>query len=85
MLFRSTLGAEFFNHDEAHNALIGERSGETYRLGDKVDVKLVEAIPMAGALRFEMLSDGTKGPPKGRGLKLGKRGHHGRPPRRGRR
>ena len=81
----STLGAEFFNHDEAHNALIGERSGETYRLGDKVDVKLVEAIPMAGALRFEMLSDGTKGTTKGRGLKLGKRGHQGRPPRRGRR
>ena len=82
----STLGQEFFVHDEAHNALIGQRSGETYRLGDRVEVKLVEAIPTAGALRFEMITAGKTGELKGRGLKLGKRGHHGgRPPGRGRR
>ena len=81
----STLGAEFFVHDEAHNALIGERSRQTYRLGDRVEVKLVEAIPTAGALRFEMLSEGGKTVLKGAGLRLGKRGHQGRPPRRGRR
>ena len=32
--------------------------GETYRLGDAVTVKLVEAAPVAGALRFELLSEG---------------------------
>ena len=32
----------------------GERTGETYRLGDRVQVKLVEAAPVAGALRFEL-------------------------------
>jgi ribonuclease R len=37
---------------------VGARTGETFRLGDKVEVKLVEAAPFAGALRFEMLSDG---------------------------
>ncbi|MBN4669316.1 ribonuclease R, partial [Pandoraea nosoerga] len=29
-----------------------------YRLGDVVDVRLVEAAPVAGALRFELLSEG---------------------------
>jgi ribonuclease R len=38
--------------------LIGARSGETYRLGDRVTVRLVEAAPVAGALRFELLSAG---------------------------
>ncbi len=38
--------------------MIGERTGETYRLGDRVEVKLVEAAPVAGALRFELVSEG---------------------------
>ena len=41
------------------HALIGDRSGETYRLGDRVTVRLVEAAPVAGALRFELLSEGA--------------------------
>jgi ribonuclease R len=56
-----TIGDEFFRHDEAHHAMVGNRSGETYRLGDTVTVKLVEAAPIAGALRFELLSQGRKG------------------------
>jgi ribonuclease R len=40
------------------HAMIGRRSGETYRLGDSVIVKLIEAAPVAGALRFELVSDG---------------------------
>lgn len=61
-----TLGHDYYHFDEANHAMIGEATGETYRLGDKVEVKLVEAAPMAGALRFEMLSAGTKSTPKGR-------------------
>jgi ribonuclease R len=53
-----TLGADYFRYEEKHHALVGERTGETHRLGDRVEVKLVEAIPTAGALRFEMLSEG---------------------------
>jgi len=56
----ATIGDDYFRHDEAARALIGDRTGETYRLGDDVRVRLVEAIPMAGALRFEMLSDGKR-------------------------
>ena len=53
-----TLGADFFRYDETHQAMIGERTGEAHRLGDWVEVKLAEAIPVAGALRFELLSEG---------------------------
>jgi len=54
----STLGGDYYRYDEAAHALIGERTGESWRLGDKVHVKLVEAAPVAGALRFELLSAG---------------------------
>ncbi|MBK8008295.1 MAG: ribonuclease R [Rhizobiales bacterium] len=53
-----TIGNEFFAYHEALQALVGDRTGEAYRLGDIVEVKLVEAVPVAGALRFELLSEG---------------------------
>jgi ribonuclease R len=53
-----TLGTEYFNFDETRHALVGSRSGAMHRLGDVVDVRLVEAVPIAGALRFELLSEG---------------------------
>jgi ribonuclease R len=56
----ATIGEEYFRYHEARHALIGDTSGETYRLGDKVTVRLVEAAPVAGALRFEILSEGRK-------------------------
>ena len=54
----ATIGADFYAYDEAAQALIGQRTGEAYRLGDQVEVKLVEVAPLAGALRFEILSGG---------------------------
>ena len=60
-----TLGSEYFNYDETRHALVGSRSGAMHRLGDVVDVRLVEAAPVAGALRFELLSEG-KVIPRGR-------------------
>ena len=62
----STLGSDFFHYDEARHAVIGRRTGEMHRLGDGVEVRLVEAIPLAGALRFELLSDGQILPKKDR-------------------
>jgi len=53
-----SLGSEYFNYDETRHALVGSRSGAMHRLGDVVDVRLVEAQPIAGALRFELLSEG---------------------------
>jgi ribonuclease R len=57
-----TLGTEYFNYDETRHALVGSRSGAMHRLGDVVDVRLVEAAPVAGALRFELLSEGQSIP-----------------------
>lgn len=57
----ATLGADYFRFDERQHALVGSRSGEIFRLGDRVSVRLIEAAPVAGALRFEMLSDGKSG------------------------
>ncbi len=54
----STLGQDYFIYDENSQSLIGEKTGIGFRLGDKVEVRLVEAVPSAGALRFTMLSEG---------------------------
>jgi ribonuclease R len=54
----SSIGHEYFYHDESRQALIGEETGLAFQLGDPVEVRLVEAIPSAGALRFELLSEG---------------------------
>ncbi|MET1415177.1 ribonuclease R [Roseibium sp. HPY-6] len=75
----STIGLDYYRYDEGSHALIGDKSGETYQLGDQVEVRLVEAAPFAGALTFELLSQGRiagkkirkaapktrRGPPKG--------------------
>jgi ribonuclease R len=53
-----TIGDEYFRYEEKLHAMVGSRSGESYRLGDRVTVKLVEAAPVAGALRFALLSEG---------------------------
>jgi ribonuclease R len=58
-----TIGDEYFRYDEKGHAMVGARSGESYRLGDLVTVKLVEVAPVAGAMRFEILSDGRRGRP----------------------
>jgi ribonuclease R len=52
----SSLGDDYYYHVEAAHALIGARTGAGYRLGETVKVRLLEAIPSAGALRFEMLT-----------------------------
>ncbi len=56
----ATIGTEFYRYEEGLHALVGSRSGETYRLGDTVSVRLAEAAPFAGALRFEMI-EGAEG------------------------
>lgn len=84
----STLGRDYYIYDEAHQALTGEKSGLGYQLGDTVEVRLVEAVPLAGALRFEMLSEGRKMPAGSRSFhKAGRRGKKlpGTRPPRGRR
>jgi len=56
------LGHEFFRHDERRHALIGANSGTIYRLGDIVPVRLAEAAPLTGGLRFELTQAKTGKP-----------------------
>jgi ribonuclease R len=53
----SSLGGEYFIHEEASHALVGERTGAVWRLGRSVEVRLREATPVTGGLLLEMLSD----------------------------
>ncbi len=59
----SSLGEDYYRYVEERQAMIGDRTGETFTLGDRVTVRLLEAAPVAGALRFELLSEGTRGNP----------------------
>jgi ribonuclease R len=55
----STIGHDYYRYVEEQQAMIGDRTGERFRLGDTVTVKLLEAAPVAGALRFELMSEGA--------------------------
>ena len=56
----STLGREYFAHDEGARALVGQDSGTTYAIGQLLELRLAEANPLTGALKFE-LPDGDGG------------------------
>ncbi len=59
----STLGQDYYRFEQEQQAMIGDRTGEKFTLGDNVTVRLLEAAPVAGALRFELLSEGSRGNP----------------------
>ncbi len=80
----STLGTEYFVHDDQAHALVGQASGERWRLGRRVEVRLKEATPLTGGLLFEMLSDPEPRDPKAPKPRLAVRGRKGPPPKRGR-
>lgn len=63
----SMLGAERFRYDEAERALEGEQSGDRYVQGQMIELRLAEADPASGALRFELPEGGSYSPPRGRG------------------
>ncbi len=82
-----TIGAEYFRHDERRHALVGERSGTAYALGDTVTVRLREAAPLTGGLRFELVTDDAGIMRSRRGNEASSsphRGSHRRPGGRGR-
>jgi ribonuclease R len=54
------LGREYFRYDEAARALVGDETGETYRIGQRLTLRLAEANPVSGSLRFE-LPEGSYG------------------------
>jgi ribonuclease R len=48
----STIGREYFRYDEKAQQLVGEETGTTYRLGQKLKLTIVESNPVTGGLRF---------------------------------
>jgi ribonuclease R len=70
----SSLGGEYFTHDDRSHALVGERTGQRWTLGRTVEVKLREATPVTGGLVFEMLSDPLPRDPNATAPRLGQRG-----------
>jgi len=80
LVLAKDLGREYFRYDEAAKALVGEESGETYRMGQRLTLRLAEANPVSGSLRFE-LPEGNYGTPtpKPRGDRVRTTSRRGRP------
>jgi ribonuclease R len=79
VVFARDLGTEYYRYDEAGQKLVGDDSGEAFSMGMRLQLRLAEANPVSGSLRFEL--------PDGKGSAGGapKRGpkrvikHRGRP------
>lgn len=72
-----SIGREFFHYDRDAQTLVGSDTGVTIGIGQRVTVRLAEAIPMTGGLMLELLElegnplpagrrHGGKGGPRGR-------------------
>ena len=72
----STLGDERFAYDEKAHTLAGEETGATYAVGQILPLRLAEANPLTGALKFELQEGGGRIEPRGKPLALKKRGDH---------
>ncbi|HMO69108.1 MAG TPA: ribonuclease R, partial [Novosphingobium sp.] len=72
------LGSDYFHYDEKAHVLTGERSGESYAMGQIVRLRLAEANPLTGALKFEPEHSDGAIEPRGKPLPspLKKRGKH---------
>ncbi|MDM7967238.1 ribonuclease R [Blastomonas fulva] len=55
----STLAAERFWYDEKAQTLTGETTGEQYAVGQRLELRLVEADPITGAIKFELPEGGN--------------------------
>ena len=80
----STLGDEYFVHDDKTHTLVGDRTGARWGLGARVHVRLREATPITGGLLFEMLSEPAPPIPGKPRPSVRPRGRPGGAPRRGR-
>jgi ribonuclease R len=78
LLFAKDLGREYFRYDEAARTLVGDETGETYRTGQRLTLRLAEANPVTGSLRFELpegsYGGGSSPPRRDRTRAVGRRG-----------
>ena len=52
----SDLGSDYFHYDDAHHSLLGERTGERYRLSDRIRVQLVRVNMEASKIDFRLVA-----------------------------
>jgi ribonuclease R len=64
LLLAKDLGREYFRYDEAARALVGDETGETYRVGQRLTLRLADANPVSGSLRFELPEGSYGGAPQ---------------------
>jgi len=77
----STMGREYFRYDEKSQQLIGEETGASYRLGQKLRLRIVESNPVTGGLRFALSDeDGVPEPSERRDRVRRPQQKRGRPP-----
>ena len=72
----SILGDERFFYDEKAQVLEGESSGVRYALGHRMRLKLAEANPLTGALKFEPEGSSGRIEPRGGQSTMHKKGKH---------
>lgn len=56
----SSLQNDFYDFIESQNALIGTRTKTTFKMGQHVNVLLVEAVPVTGGLLFSLIDSRLK-------------------------
>ncbi len=61
------LGGEYFRFDEGARRLVGDTSGDVYASGQRLELRLAEANPVSGALRFELPEGRFAAPREDRG------------------
>jgi ribonuclease R len=71
LLHISELGSDYFQYQPQSLALVGERSGRRFTLGDRLSVVLVDVVPEEGKLDLRL--DPTK-PAGSKGGKTGRKG-----------
>lgn len=71
-----SLPDDYYDHDDVHHTLTGRSHGWVFRMGDRVEVRLVDADPASGGIVVEIVSGGEQGT----GPRGGRR--HGGPKRR---
>ena len=71
-----SIGSEYFHFDRESQTLMGSETGLTLELGQRVLVKLAEAIPVTGGLMLELLDV------EGKAITRSGSSRRGKPPRR---
>ncbi|WP_324263049.1 ribonuclease R [Altererythrobacter sp. H2] len=73
----TTLGNEYYRYDEAARMLVGADSGTRYAVGDRLKLRLGEANPLTGALKFELPDSEGRIEPRGERIAAKPRGRPG--------